>query len=113
MANKNDVFVLARRRADGSEMVLGRQFIMEYPHLFEEVTRSVGLVKDIKIEKVPVKEEVVLEATDISMSFSTANGFTEPETIEEFRAVLDKLEVEYKPQHGLPGLKKLYEDNKD
>lgn len=105
MANKNEIYVTARRRADDVLLVLGRSFVREYPHLFEEV---------IKVDKIanrildPLIEEVESEDTDISMEFSTEKGFTEPETIDEFRAALDKMGIEYKPQHGLPGLKKLY-----
>jgi hypothetical protein len=111
MADKNDVFVLARRREDNVEMVLGRKFINQYPHLFEEIGFSpASVVKRTKIEEVPVVVEV--EDTDISMEFNTKQGFTEPESVEEYRAALDVLGVDYLPQHGIPGLKKLYEENK-
>lgn len=60
------------------------------------------------MDRVPVVED----EPDVSLEFNTGKGFTEPETLEEYRAALDKLGVEYKPQHGIPGLQKLYEDNK-
>lgn len=106
MADKNDVFVLARRRDDNVVMVLGRKLIAQYPHKFEEVGTT--STKAVKREEVPE----IIEETDISMEFNTEQGFTEPETIDEFRAALDKLGVDYKPQHGIPGLRKLYEANK-
>lgn len=108
MANKNEVYVTARRRLDNVLMVLGRGFIAQYPHLFEEVVKVDAIAHralDVKIEKVP---EPVVEDAEVSMEFNTEKGFTEPETIEEFRTALDLLGVEYKPQHGIPGLMKLY-----
>jgi len=108
MADKNEVFVLARRRKDNVEMILGRKYIAEYPHVFEEV-RMVSS-KPTKITVAPVVDDVA--DADITMEFSTEAGFTEPESIDEYRAALDVLEVEYKPQHGIPGLRKLYEENK-
>lgn len=109
MANKNEIFVTARRRADDVIMVLGRGFIAKHPHLFEEIIMADKIAHKIveaaTIEKVP---EPAPEEAEVSMEFSTEKGFTEPETIDEFRTALDLLGVEYKPQHGLPGLMKLY-----
>ena len=111
MADKNDVFVLARRREDGVVMVLGRKLIAEYPHEFEEIrSLSSKATKVTKATVAPVSNDD--SDADITMAFSTEAGFTEPESIDEYRAALDVLEVEYKPQHGLPGLRKLYEENK-
>lgn len=108
MADKNEVFVLARRREDNVKMILGRKYIAEYPHVFEEV--KVATSKPTKITVAPVVDDVA--DADITMAFSTEAGFTEPESIDEYRAALDVLGVEYKPQHGIPGLRKLYEESK-
>jgi len=106
MADKNDTFVLARRRKDGVEMVLGMMFLDQYPHVWEVIG------KPSVPKKVVVKEEEKVEEPDISGEFNTVLGVTEPTTLEEYRSALDILGVEYKPQHGIPGLKKLYEEAK-
>jgi len=95
-------------------MVLGRKLIAEYPSEFEEIGSIPSkATKVTKAVVAPVSDDDGTTGdADITMAFSAEAGFTEPESIDEYRSALDVLEVEYKPQHGLPGLRKLYEENK-
>ena len=107
MADKNETFVLARRRKDGVEMILGRKLIAKDPHIFEEIGCTAT-----KTKVIVVPEDTVPEDADISMDFNTADfenykgkALT---NVDEYREALDDMGVEYKMTHGMPGLKKLF-----